>query len=514
MELTEFVFNPKKGIDNPAMVIAEDSDRVSGPTPRVCVLKREEGQNLGFHLRVERGHQGHVVRNVDVRGVAERGGLRDGDCLLEVNEMFVGDLEHVKVVRMIQVNEPQLCLLVLDGEEYEKAVAQGVDLKELASAQRGASWKCPRLCHIPRDPVSGLGFSILPVEGAKGKFTINPATGGPAEKAGVRKGDRLVWINGAMACELTHSAISKMVKKSNDHMTVLVIDSEGEENYGRRRMPILPGMADAQNMPHRPRRLHLEQGPDGYGFFLREEKNAAGHKVHMLGEVDIGSPAELAGVKYGELLLEVNGVSTDGLIHEEVVSQIRGSGKKVTLTTMSLQCQDFYTKLGLSPLLFTEDHSPVKEQNVKAVPAEQSSAVVKLSVVPAEAWQELQVEPKPRLCVLQRATLGFGFHLGCVQQKPGTFINQVTAGGPGESAGLLQGDVVVEVNGTNVEEECLEDVILLMKNGGSSLSLLVVDREGYEWIKKHGRPITSEKVVKVSEVQENVMSASPSQPAL
>lgn len=63
--------------------------------------------------------------------------------------------------------------------------------------------------------------------------------------------------------------------------------------------------------------------------------------------------------------------------------------------------------------------------------------------------------------------------------------------GPGESAGLLQGDVLVEVNGQNVEEKCLEDVILLMKEGGNVLFLLVIDRPGYEWMKKNGKPITA-----------------------
>lgn len=71
---------------------------------------------------------------------------------------------------------------------------------------------------------------------------------------------------------------------------------------------------------------------------------------------------------------------------------------------------------------------------------------------------------------------------------------QVTPGGPAESSGLLQGDVLLEVNGQNVEDECLEDVILLMKKGGSSLSLLVMDSPGYERKKKNENPITAEEV--------------------
>ncbi|XP_022523387.2 PDZ domain containing 3b isoform X1 [Astyanax mexicanus] len=507
MELTNrFVFNPKEGIDNPTMVIIEDGERPSGPSPRLCVLKKEDGENFGFHLRVERGLCGHVVRHVDPWGVAEKAGLRDGDCVLEVNELFVADLGHVEVARRIQESGSQLCMLVLDGEEYEQAVAQSQNLKELASAQRGGDWSPPRLCHITRDHVTGLGFSILPVEGEKGKFTISPVSGGPAEKAGVRKGDRLIWIDGALACELTHTAISKMVKKCSDDMTVLVIDSKGEMSYTRRRMPILPALADAQSMPYRPKRLHLERAPNGYGFLLRHERTPAGHKVHMLREVDAGSPAELAGVKDGELLLEVNGESTDGLIHEEVVSRFRLSGQKVTITTMALNGQEFYTKLGLSPLLFTEDHCSTKKQTEQPASPEPSAAVMKLAAPLAKAQEDpqTQVQPSIRLCVLQRGAVGFGFHLGYVQQKPGTFINQVAPGGPGGRSGLLQGDVVVEVNGQNVEEECLEDVILLMKMGGNTLSLLVVDRPGYEWMKQNREPISAEKAVKASEVKEDV----------
>lgn len=54
-------------------------------------------------------------------------------------------------------------------------------------------------------------FCFICDVGEKGKFTVSPVKGGAAEKAGVKKGDRLIWIDGAMASELTHSAISKMV---------------------------------------------------------------------------------------------------------------------------------------------------------------------------------------------------------------------------------------------------------------------------------------------------------------
>ncbi|KAK7173138.1 hypothetical protein R3I93_003071 [Phoxinus phoxinus] len=500
MELTEkFTFNPKEGIDNPAMVTEDDTENVSNPTPRVCVLRREEGETFGFRLRVERGRQGHIIRQLNSLGVAERSGLKDGDHLLEVNEKFVDNVEHMEVARMIQVSGSQFCFLVLDEKAYDQAVSEGRDLRELAKASRGEGWRPPRLCHIKKD-ATGLGLNILPVEGEKGKFAVSPVKGGAAEKAGVRKGDRLIWMDGAMACGLTHSAISRMVKKCSDHMTVLVIDSESEKSYACRKMPILPALADAENMPYRPHRLHLVLGPEGYGFVLRLETVGAGRTDHMVRDVDNGSPAELGGVKEGEMLLEVNGESTDSLSHDEVVSKIRQSGQQVDLTTMPPQGHDFYTKLGLSPLLFCVDVTSGSPEK-KEIPMTLNPAVPSV-----EPEVDVQIDPNVRRCDVQRGSAGFSFQLGCVQQKPGTFISQVAAGGSGEGSGLLQGDVVVEVNGQNVEKKSVEDVILHVKRAGDTLSLLVVDQKGYDWLKKNGKPITVNKLATISE-EESVSSA-------
>ncbi|KAL2094985.1 hypothetical protein ACEWY4_009704 [Coilia grayii] len=487
----KFTFNPKEGIDNPAMSSVADSETVMAPAFRLCVLRREESERFGFYLRVEKGCQGHVVRRVAPFGVAERSGVRDGDRLLEVNESFVDDMGHTEVSRRINISGTQLCLLVLDGTAYEQAVAQGHDLKALTRAQRGQEWSPPRLCFISKDSSSCLGLRILPVEGKthifgeKGKFSVSPASGGPAEKAGVRKGDRLVWLDGATVSELSHSAISKMVKKCGDHMTVLVIDSKSEQTYASRRMPILPSMAVGHNLLYRPRKQHLIQGPEGYGFLLRLEQTTSKHPVHVLREVDPGSPAELAGIKDGELLLEVNEELIENMEHNDVVDRIRQGGQQVTITTISVQGQDFFTRLGLSPLLFCEDTST----------AEPTESVALQDTTDHDSDSQcapVEESAQPRLCVLDKGPNGYGFHLGCVLTKPGTFISQVAAEGPGEKAGLLKGDVVMEVNGASVEEEYLENVIMMIKEAGGSLSLLVVGSEGYEKMLQRRTPSSAE----------------------
>jgi len=54
------------------------------------------------------------------------------------------------------------------------------------------------------------------------------------------------------------------------------------------------------------------------------------------------------------------------------------------------------------------------------------------------------------------------------------------AGSAGQRAGLCEWDVVVEVNGQNVEEEYFDEVVRLIKEGGTTLRLLVVEGIGYE----------------------------------
>lgn len=61
-------------------------------------------------------------------------------------------------------------------------------------------------------------------------------------------------------------------------------------------------------------------------------------------------------------------------------------------------------------------------------------------------------------------------------------------GGSGQSAGLCVGDMLIEVNGQNVEEKYLEDVILLLKEKGHFLSLVVMDKTGYNKLKQIDTP--------------------------
>lgn len=64
-----------------------------------------------------------------------------------------------------------------------------------------------------------------------------------------------------------------------------------------------------------PRLCCLEKGPDGYGFHLHGEKGKSGQFIR---KVEPGSPAEAAGLRAGDRVVEVNGLNVEQETHHQV----------------------------------------------------------------------------------------------------------------------------------------------------------------------------------------------------
>ncbi|GLD60575.1 Na(+)/H(+) exchange regulatory cofactor NHE-RF1-like protein, partial [Lates japonicus] len=54
---------------------------------------------------------------------------------------------------------------------------------------------------------------------------------------------------------------------------------------------------------------------------------------------------------------------------------------------------------------------------------------------------------RPRLCVIQRGSNGYGFNLHSERARPGQYIRAVDEDSPAERAGLLAKDRILQVNG-------------------------------------------------------------------
>eukprot|EP00092_Neocalanus_flemingeri_P078682 GFUD01097920.1.p1 GENE.GFUD01097920.1~~GFUD01097920.1.p1 ORF type:complete len:248 (+),score=77.07 GFUD01097920.1:61-804(+) len=93
--------------------------------------------------------------------------------------------------------------------------------------------------------------------------------------------------------------------------------------------------------PPQPRQCLVKKWPDfdGYGFNLHAEKNKPGQ---FIGKIDPGSPAEAAGLKEGDRIVEVNGVNVNQENHKQVVQRIKAVLNETNLLVVDKKCEEFH----------------------------------------------------------------------------------------------------------------------------------------------------------------------------
>ncbi|XP_026768371.3 Na(+)/H(+) exchange regulatory cofactor NHE-RF3 [Pangasianodon hypophthalmus] len=461
---------------------------MAGPKPRVIALSKREGQSYGFYLRIEEGAEGHLVRALEMGGPAELAGLKDGDRIIRVNGTFVDNLEHSQVADLVKKSGLTVTFHVLGEEAYQQAKRNGINLAEPQSysaqsqpTMNGVPAAGPKLklCFLLKSS-SGFGFSIKSCKGPEGMFMTDVIVGGAADNAGVKAGDRLVEINGENVEGATHDQTVEKVKAAGKSVMFLLVDKDTDKYYKNKCIRLGTGLATTKHLPMNPRIVEITKGASGYGFFLKADPKTPGH---FIGEIDRGSPAEKGGLKEMDQLVAVDGEEVNHCTHEQVVDKIRELGNRCCLLVVDTETDKMYKMGGVSPLLYWEEmrsslpqmSNPEPEHNVTPVPA--------MADAP-------EVIYKPKLCRMEKGAAGYGFHLNGIQGVHGQYIKEVVKGGPADRAGLEDEDIVVEVNGVNIEESTHEEAVNLIRSSGDTLVLLVAGKAAYDHLKAKGVAIT------------------------
>ncbi|XP_042350900.1 Na(+)/H(+) exchange regulatory cofactor NHE-RF3 [Plectropomus leopardus] len=452
---------------------------MAGYKPRVMSLTKRPGHTFGFYLRAEHAEEGHLIRCLEMGGPAELAGMKDGDRILRVNGTFVDGLSHSEVVDMVRNSGPSVTFHILDEASYVQVKAQGVNLSDpqstpVANCVVGQALK-PKLCYLVKSS-SGYGFSLRSVNGEQGLFMTEVIQGSVASRAGVNAKDRLLEINGENVENSTHDQVVVKIKQAGSSIMFLLVDEETDRHYKSKHMKIGAWLATTKHLPHKPLIADITKGSDGYGFILKELKNQTGHFIK---DIDRGSPAEKAGLKDMDRLVAVDGQEVDYCTHEQVVEKIRLSGNKCCLLVVDRDTDQMYKQGGVSPMLFLEE---IKDSNS---PPSYTEAIN----LPAPG-QVKKEDLKPKLCKMERTSAGYGFHLNGIQGVSGQYIKEVVMGGAADSAGLEDDDIVVEVNGVNVEHSSHEEVVAMIRSSGSSLEMLVAEKRVYDQLKAKGVTIT------------------------
>uniref|UniRef100_H0YQ27 NHERF family PDZ scaffold protein 4 n=1 Tax=Taeniopygia guttata TaxID=59729 RepID=H0YQ27_TAEGU len=293
--------------------------------PRFYLLTKESTETFGFCLHEELCCQGHVIRQLELGGVAQRRGLQDGDRLLQVNGHFVDHMDHLR----IKASGNQVLLAVLDGDSYEAAKSLGRDLSQMLPGDIR-----PRLCHVTRDK-SGFGFSVSCPEGK-----LSVLQDGPADRAGVPAGCWLLELNGDSVRSYSHTQLSRKVpapgRQQGDTAGGIqrrggVLSPAGPAGH---ELTALCLQGDAAQRAQQSQFPSVSLCPAVAGQFLWE--------------VDVGLPAEQAGMKEGDRVLAVNGESIEGLDHEQTVHRIRAREDQVTLLVIDPAGDEFYHSVAVS----------------------------------------------------------------------------------------------------------------------------------------------------------------------
>ncbi|XP_072240388.1 Na(+)/H(+) exchange regulatory cofactor NHE-RF2 [Leuresthes tenuis] len=283
----------------------------------------------------------------------------------------------------------------------------------------------------------------------------------------------------------------------------------------------------------RPRLCFLIKGERGYGFHLHGERNRGGQFIR---KVEPGSSADLAGLKPGDRVVEVNGENVESETHHQVVNRIREVAHRTRLLVVDRETDGYLRSHGLactedlaiemgtlsprpspcvspipresSPLLLKSNHahtvqfpaaeSPTRmatQGKVKTSSETSSSATdIELQVEPSP---EPTVELLPRLCHLVKGEHGYGFNLYSDKKKGVQFVRTVDADSAAERAGVRAGDRVLEVNEVTTRDLRHSEVVALIRAGGDEVRLLLVDQETDELFLRLGITPTSSHIKEV-----------------
>uniref|UniRef100_A0A0A9X6F1 Na(+)/H(+) exchange regulatory cofactor NHE-RF2 n=1 Tax=Lygus hesperus TaxID=30085 RepID=A0A0A9X6F1_LYGHE len=172
------------------------SETLSPDALRLChILKWESFDGYGFNLRAEKGKPGQFIGKVDEGSPAEAAGLREGDRIVEVNDVNIANENHKQVVQRIKAlpNETKLLVVDADGESYFKA--QNIVIK--------GSLPCVKTCKTP--PESEKPISDAPK---------TPSEDNVSQKS-VKSSESADYENSNHA-----SIISSETEKANDNSTM------------------------------------------------------------------------------------------------------------------------------------------------------------------------------------------------------------------------------------------------------------------------------------------------------
>ncbi|KAM3597227.1 uncharacterized protein V6R79_001574 [Siganus canaliculatus] len=331
----------------------------------------------------------------------------------------------------------------------------------------------PRLCTLEKGD-NGYGFHLHGEKGKTGQFIRLVEPDSPAETSGLRAGDRLVFVNGEDVENESHQQVVSRIRATVGQLELVVLDPDTEQLLKKHNMKCLQ-----------------EYVTDGIPLPLDEDEEV---EVEVEEEVQEQEEVEKTVVVVAEEDVEVDGIENGDVKGGEAEEE----DEKEEEEEEEEKAEEATEEEAI--VVENEDEQELEQEERVETPRESTPVLEsngeihghvekKLSI---SSEKEASTELRPRLCVIQRGSNGYGFNLHSERARPGQYIRAVDEDSPAERAGLQPKDRIVQVNGVSVEGKTHTEVVAAIKVGGSVAHLLVVDPETDAFFKKCGVTPTTE----------------------
>jgi predicted metalloprotease with PDZ domain len=272
----------------------------------------------------------------------------------------------------------------------------------------------------------------------------------------------------------------------------------------------------------------------GFGITIAYQKDEQlSATVPTITGVESGSPADSAGLKTADRIVEINGKSIISQKKDTLEKSIKKSGDEFQVKIRRYYKSDEYASAKIerepqqvdkkSPAYTMDSSFDENSQSIqradslnlrrsrsaspKIIESTMTLSSSKIYNPSPEVRPRNLSEPPPlvssdespvpRLCRIRATEASLGFQVSGSKSNRGVFkVTDIVPKSPADDSGLKNDDHIIEVSGMNVESLDYADLVKLIKEkkNEDDLQLLVVDRKALDWYRQKKLAISSNSI--------------------
>uniref|UniRef100_A0A2C9KCL7 Multiple PDZ domain protein n=1 Tax=Biomphalaria glabrata TaxID=6526 RepID=A0A2C9KCL7_BIOGL len=450
----------------------DPSESDDNPDPKTCpivigkktFIEIEKGKT-GLGLSIVGGSDtllgAIIIHEVYEDGAAARDGrLWAGDQILEVNNEDLTDATHNRALQVLRQTPPVVQMTVYRDESQIREE----DILDVFTVE------------LLKRPGKGLGLSIVGKKSDVGIYISDIVKGGVAEAdARLMQGDQILAVNGEDMRNATQEYAAAVLKTLMGKVSLTVgrlkagskSSSRKNSNYESSLKKSDSSVSNKSKGKHSKnpsedlnhlRVVELEQDLSGsFGISVAGGLNSPiGDAPVIIATLNPTGPAAMSGkLRAGDKIININGTSTEGMTHEQVISALRADTKVVLHVVQG----EAVSITGQRSRHVSGEVMDPKDMNVEV-----------------EEMEDDGQPPQFKQITLNRGPDGLGFSIigghGSPHGDLPIYVKNVfNKGAAFEEGRLRRGDQILTVNGQPLDGLTHEEAVNILKNTRGTVTL-------------------------------------------